>query len=131
MDSETQARVWAAAHGLPFKVWARDADHKAQFDAVVDAASAYWNQDGKGWAPMPDLLSWPGCGALIEAMQAKGWFFTMNQLSQDNGKWSVTVFKEDDRGTWYGPKATPLLPLPLAVARAAAAALGVEEGRAC
>jgi hypothetical protein len=136
MDSETQAKVFAAAAG-------RDA-HLPVIETGEDGLRLSCCEDGEH---VPDLLSWAGCGALLEALRAKGWRWRLDS-AEHNG---VRDPDSEHPVPWHDPalEGTPLCTamfthehteerdawaeaptLPLAVARAAAAALGVEEGRA-
>jgi hypothetical protein len=112
MESETQAKVWAAATG-------RDA-HVPVIETGEGGLRLSCCEDGEH---VPDLLSWAGMGALLDVMGAKGWGYVLMDGAE-------AYFRQ--RGDLAGEsEAQGLAPkLPLAVARAAAAALGVEEGRA-
>jgi hypothetical protein len=133
MDSETQAKVWAAATGYEV------------------AEGSYWLPDDEDdeFRAIPDLTTGDGMLRLLDAMQAKGWQWRL-ESAEHNG---VRDPDSEHPVPWHDPalEGTPLctamftqergedvwleLPnyaeaptLPLAVARAAAAALGVEGG---
>ena len=139
MTTETQARVWAAANdarlraavqrtsGLSKGEWVCETCRVIQWEGAVHVVA-----DGRCLGTVPDLLSWAGCGALLEAMQAKGWGYDVSSYENDYGPIDdCYVSFTRNLGSDNAQEGAAQAPtLPAAVARAAAAALGVEEGRA-
>jgi hypothetical protein len=129
MDSETQARVFAAAvggllqpvmqrtSGLSKGEWVCETCRVIQWEGAVHVVA-----DGRCLGAVPDLLTWAGCGALLDAMRAKPAWYDIRALAKGY-RCKFWAYSGNEL-KWHG-RATALA-LPLAVARAAASALGVE-----
>jgi hypothetical protein len=108
MEAETQAKVWAAATGYEV------------------AEGSYWLPDDEDdeFRAIPDLTTGDGMLRLLDAMQVKYAYNLGSRL--DGGAWARIRLRHTAQDWNYAEAPKP----PLAVARAAASALGVEEGRA-
>jgi hypothetical protein len=147
MDNETQAKVWAAAHG--FECWTPSEGEAGpppvegvggltmaidRDDPTTWFFPGQWyypdevSDDRNDWRRVPDLLTWAGMGALLDAMRAK-WYFAKLDFNNRTLDHRCQFGRMDPvQRTLHGPWDATAPTLPLAVARAAAAALGVEGG---